>query len=259
MCLIVFAYKSHPEYPFILAGNRDESHDRPSIHLHKWDTSPPIIAGKDKEAGGTWLGVSETGKIAAITNYRDIDKIRDNTPSRGEIITNFLLSDEQPEHTLKSIENRAHLYNGFNLIAGDIEQLYYLSNHGHSVEPIPPGVHVISNASLNTPWPKAAWALNRLNTILKSDKLDKEQIFEILLNSDRYSQDILPNTGLSKEMEVAVSSVFILTDHYGTRSSSIISIDRHLQLNFSEKSYQPGTKIVENHNEISLQLPSNDR
>lgn len=259
MCLIVFAYKCHPQYPFILAGNRDEFHDRPALPLHKWDTSPPIIAGRDKEAGGTWLGVSETGKVAALTNYRDIENIKENAPSRGEIIPNFLLSNEQPEHTLNSVDKRAHFYNGFNLIAGDIDQLYYLSNHGHSVEPIQPGVHVISNAALNTPWPKALWALNRFKTILESDDLDQAQFFELLQNSDRYPPKILPETGLSEEMEVAVSSVFILTEHYGTRSSSLITIDRNLQLNFIEKVYKPGTKIEVNQSEISLKLQSTDQ
>lgn len=254
MCLIVFAYKCHPEYPFILAGNRDEFYQRPAIDLHLWDTEPLIVAGKDKKAGGTWLGVNETGQFAAITNYRDLQNIKENTPSRGEIIPNFLLSNEDPYQSLKKVEKRADLYNGFNLIAGSIDELYYQSNHGHPLQSVEPGIHVISNAALNTPWPKALWAKSHFKTLLNSGSLDNESVFDMLKNSDRYPPDQLPDTGLSKEMEIAVSSVFILTDNYGTRSSALVTVDRSHLLNFSERVYQPGTKITENNQQISLQL-----
>lgn len=254
MCLIVFAYKYHPEYPFILAGNRDEFHQRPALGIHMWDTDPLIVAGKDKKAGGTWLGVNENGRVAAITNYRDIQSIRENTPSRGEIIPKFLLSGEDTYHTLDHIEKRAGLYNGFNLIAGSIDELYYLSNHGHSLQAVEPGIHVISNAALNTPWPKSEWAKSRFNKLLKSGSLDEESLFDMLKNSDRYPPEQLPDTGLSEEMERAVSSVFILTENYGTRSSALVTIDRSNHLNFTERVYLPGTKITENYKQISLQL-----
>ena len=254
MCLIVFAYKVHPDYPLILAGNRDEFHDRPAMSLFKWNTNPPIIAGKDVKAGGTWLGISENGRIAALTNYRDLNIIKKNRPSRGEIIPKFLASDENPDYLLQRLDKNSDLYNGFNLIAGTTETLYYLSNHGHSVEPVQPGIHVISNAALNTPWPKAKWAVDRFKSILDNGSFDDDSIFEMLRNSDTYPIELLPDTGLSDEMEIAVSSVFILTDNYGTRSSSFITINNNQQLSFSENVYRPGTKTVESQKNISMQL-----
>lgn len=254
MCLIVFAYKVHPEYPLILAGNRDEFHDRPSQSLFKWDTDPAIVAGKDIKGGGTWLGVSENGRIAALTNYRDLQRIKENVPSRGEIIPEFLLSKDDLQPSLNQLEKKSGIYNCFNLIAGSADQLFYLSNHGHSLKAVEPGVHVISNAALNTPWPKAKWAFDRFRSILANGSLESESIFKMLKSSDRYPIEMLPETGLSKEMEVAVSSVFILTDHYGTRSSSMITIDKQYQFEFSEKVYRPGTKKVESQNSISMKL-----
>ena len=241
MCLIAFSYKNHQKYPFILATNRDEFYKRPTQKAHVWKTSPKILAGKDEKAGGTWLGISEKGRFAALTNHRQMDDIREDTISRGIIVKDFLLSDKDPIDLLATLQEKGDQFNGFNLIAGTFDDLYYFSNRKAGVQKIQPGNHALSNAFLDTPWPKTEAALHSLEEILKDDEPDEEQLFTMLQDDQRYSEELLPDTGLSKEMEKAVSSVFIKTDDYGTRSSTVIFVDKKKNVKLVEKSYNPDT------------------
>ena len=254
MCLIVFAYKTSSDYPFILAGNRDEFYERPTKPAHIWQTDPRMIAGKDEKAGGTWLGFTETGRFAAITNYRDMNNLKEDAPTRGKIVTDFLLSEKDVLTFLEGLKQQSHLYNGFNLIAGTFDQLYYLSNQKEEIEKIEPGVHVISNAFLNTPWPKSRWAKKRFENIINYSGFDEGELFKLLLNTRRYPKDELPKTGLPDEMEQAVSSVFIITEEYGTRSSSIVAVDENSKAEIIEQTYRQGSIEVENVKRYSIQL-----
>lgn len=254
MCLIVFAYKYHPEYPFILAGNRDEFHRRPTQKLHVWDEDPKILAGRDLKAGGTWLGINQHGKFAALTNHRDLSKIKENAPSRGNIVTDILKSDLPTSEQLSEMAPKFSKYNGFNLIAGTMDELYYISNHGNSFHKIKPGLYGISNASLNTPWPKTNTALEYFSNALNRNQPDKNVIFDLLCDTKRYPDHMLPKTGLSPEMEKAVSSIFILTEEYGTRSSALLMIDKNDEVNFAERTYLPGTTEVTNTEEFHFVL-----
>tara|TARA_R100001143_G_scaffold58746_1_gene56828 strand:- start:39468 stop:40256 length:789 start_codon:yes stop_codon:yes gene_type:complete len=254
MCLIVFAYKYHPQYPLILAGNRDEFHQRPTQKLHVWDGDPKILAGKDLKAGGTWLGINQHGKFAAVTNYRDLSNIKKNAPSRGSIVTEILNSDLSTKEKLSDMAPDFSKYNGFNLIAGTVDDLYYGSNHDHSFQKIKPGLYGISNASLNTPWPKTNSALENFSTVLNNGQPDSNEIFDLLSDTNRYPKEMLPKTGLSPEMEKAVSSVFILTEDYGTRSSALLFFDKSGNVKFTEKTYSPGTTEVTNTEEFHLNL-----
>lgn len=257
MCLLVFSYKTSTGYPFILAGNRDEFYERPTKPAHIWQTDPRMIAGKDEKAGGTWLGFTETGRFAAITNYRDINNLKEDAPTRGKIITDFLLSEKDVLTFFEDLKQKSHLYNGFNLIAGSFDNLYYLSNQKKDIEKIKPGVHVISNAFLNTPWPKAEWAKKRLENHLDSSGYDEDKLFKLLQNTQRYPIDKLQHTGLPVEMEQAVSSVFIITENYGTRSSSIVAVDENLKAELIEKTYSPASMEVKNEERHSFQLQIN--
>jgi len=241
MCLIVFSYKDHPGYPFILATNRDEFYDRPTEPAHVWNTTPKMLAGKDKKAGGTWLGISETGRFAALTNYRQMDDIKEDTTSRGIIVKDFLLSDNKPREFLADLQEKGDRFNGFNLIAGTFDHLFYMSNRMEGIFKMNPGNHALSNAFLNTPWPKTEQSLKNFNQILDNGKPDEKQIFEMLLNDQRYPIEKLPDTGLPKDVEKAVSSVFIKTESYGTRSSTIVTVDKNYKVRFTEKSYVPGS------------------
>lgn len=255
MCLIVFAYKYHPKYPFILAGNRDEFHERPTQKLHVWEGDPEILAGKDLMAGGTWLGINQHGKFAALTNYRDLSNIKEPTPSRGYIVSDILQSELSTSDQLTVLAPDFPNYNGFNLIAGTLDDLYFVSNHGDHIQKIKPGLYGISNASLNTPWPKINSALEDFSAALNKDRPDENEIFELLCNTKRYPESMLPKTGLSPEMEKAVSSVFILTEDYGTRSSALLMFDKNDKITFTEKTYLPGTTVVTNTEKFQLSLP----
>ena len=239
MCLIVFSFQHHDTYPLILAGNRDEFYARPAEQLHYWDHQPHILAGKDLRAGGTWLGVSQSGSFGAITNYRDFNNPLEGERSRGEIIPGLLNSNETVEKNLNMVRNRKHDYAGFNLLAGNIENLYYLSNLKDDIETVAPGIHGISNAFLDTPWPKVKKAKKLFSDAIKADSINRDQIFEMLEDTETFPTDQLPNTGLSDEREKAVSPIFIQTEGYGTRCSSLLTIDYKGQVEFTEKTHVP--------------------
>lgn len=244
MCLIVFAYKKIPGSSLILAGNRDEFYKRPAEKAHIWKTSPPIIAGKDKKASGTWLGISAQGRFAAITNYRDMSSIKPDAPSRGEIVKNALVSPLSTEAYLQKLQKSAKEYNGFNLITGSRDKLFYFSNKTMKIEELKPGIYGISNALLDTPWPKTKWAKTRFTQILDAGDRKVNDYFSMLTNSDSFSQEKLPKTGLSNAMERAVSAVFIKTEDYGTRCSTVLQLFDDDTFYFEERAYKPGTKFV---------------
>lgn len=254
MCLIVFSYKKYADYPFILAANRDEFYGRSTQTAHAWHTSPKIYAGKDEVAGGTWLGISENGRIAALTNHRKMDDIKEDTTSRGIIVKDFLLSKTKPRKYLTELQKIGAQFNGFNLIAGTFDDLYYISNKKEGLFRIQPGIHAISNAFLNTPWPKTEQATASFQIILNEHGPDEEKLFKMLQNDSTYPVDTLPDTGLSKEKEKAVSSIFIETENYGTRSSSLVIADKKNSVRFIEKSYIPGSKETDQVSRFTIEI-----
>ena len=160
MCLIFLSLHQHPNYKLIVAANRDEFYARKTVPAEFWVDHPQLVGGRDLEAVkpdgtcGTWMAVNKNGRIAMVTNYRDLKNIKSKAPSRGHLVTDYLLSDEHPEKYLKSIEKNAALYNGFNLIVGSAEELFYLSNYRDGIVKIPNGFHGLSNHLLDTPWPR---------------------------------------------------------------------------------------------------------
>jgi uncharacterized protein with NRDE domain len=154
MCLILFSFKHHPRYPLVIAANRDEFYNRASSPAAFWDDEPGMLAGKDLVAGGTWFGVTRSGRIAAITNYREPGFHRMDAPSRGALVTGYLRGAEAPEEYLKKLEKEAGRYNGFSLIWGGVRRLYYFSNRSGGFQEMTPGLYGLSNHLLNTAWPK---------------------------------------------------------------------------------------------------------
>ncbi|MFO7845579.1 MAG: NRDE family protein [Balneolaceae bacterium] len=244
MCLIVFSFRDLPSYPLILAGNRDEFYQRPTKQAHVWDTDPEFVAGKDLEAGGTWLGISQNGEFGAVTNYRNLYEPVKGDKSRGAIIPEFLTSDQSIRERIHSIEKQKNNFSGFNLIAGSAEKLFYVSNQSKSAKEISPGLHGISNAFLDTSWPKVELAKKEFKTSIQSGEIDREAVFELLQQSDPFPKEQLPDTGLSPEMERAVSPAFIKTADYGTRCSSLLTIDRNNRVQFIERTFNPGSGVV---------------
>lgn len=246
MCLITFAYKKHPSYALILLANRDEFYERPTRKAQFWvdEGSPDILAGKDLEAGGTWLGVHKNGRWALLTNYRDLTNLKENPPSRGDLALNFLKSEDSASQYLFLIQESAHLYNGYNLLVGDKESILHYSNYSDKITAITPGVHGLSNALLNTAWPKLEIAKSALSQHIHQNKIDSNSLFNILMNETKAQETELPETGLSKEMERAVSSIFINTKNYGTRCSTLLLIDNAGNIEFTERRFKPNSTTV---------------
>ncbi len=246
MCLMVFAFKDHPEYNLIFASNRDEFYERPSLTARLWSNDMQIIGGKDLKKGGTWLGVQKTGGFSAVTNYRDPGSYKTNAESRGTLPINCLHHPKGPENYFEDLKKMDGMYNGFNLIAGDQNQLYHFSNIEKKINSITPGIHGISNALLNTPWPKVERAKKLFKKKLNQNKVTDNDLFEILEDRKKFSGKDLPQTGLTPEKEREVSSIFIQTDTYGTRCSSLLYIQKNGDIRFVERTYKPGSLKVVN-------------
>jgi uncharacterized protein with NRDE domain len=257
MCLIFLAYKQHPTYPIIIAANRDEFYQRKTIPAHFWKDHPHVLAGRDAEANGTWLGVNTFGKISLLTNYRDLSNVKSNAPSRGKLVSEFLINDTDAETYLKSVQQNSNHYNGFNLIVGTTASLWYHSNYVAGIKPIPPGIHGLSNHLLNTPWPKVEKGKEEFINAINHNQIDPERIFHVLANEDTAPVAQLPNTGIPITLEKALSARFIKTEGYGTRSSTIVLIDHQQHLTFFERTYKVNTQTTTVHFTFQLQ-PSVD-
>lgn len=243
MCLIVFAYDCHPLYRLILGANRDEFRDRQTDPSRFWSDAPHILAGRDKQAGGTWLGVATNGKLAAVTNYRDPRKQVVDPPSRGNLVAGFLQDPIMTPIEFQGILNRdGQLYDGFNLLYGTSSELYYFTNRGGSSGPVTPGIHGLSNHLLDTRWPKVAVAKSRFENIVQHTIVDPEQIFAALTDPAPFADALLPDTGVGPERERLLSPIFIEDDSYGTRSTTVLLIDRNDHVTFIERVFDPPAK-----------------
>ncbi|MDX1628277.1 MAG: NRDE family protein [Fulvivirga sp.] len=253
MCLILMAYKNHPDYKLIIAANRDEFYQRETEPAHFWNENPEILAGRDKVAGGTWMGVHTSGKISMLTNFRDLSNIKADAPSRGFLVSNYLQKDVPPSQYLKKVAEKGNQYNGFNLICGDAEQLYYYGNYQDGVHRISAGYHGLSNALLNTNWPKIEKGKQKLkDTIQRS--FDEQDLFEILYDDIRAPIESLPDTGVGQEKEHMLSSMFIKSENYGSRCSTVLIIDQNNIMTFAERTYDiTDFSFVERSFELSIQ------
>lgn len=239
MCLILFSYETHPDYRLILASNRDEFYKRKTEPLGFRDQAGKIVAGRDCEGGGTWLGATESGRFAALTNYRDPSNVKKNAPSRGFLVSRFLKGNETPEEYLHAIREKKEAYNGFNLIAGDPESLFYYSNRADKIEKLSPGIYGLSNAFLDTPWPKVTRGKKYFEAVISQNNLpNPKQLFKMLSNSEVPPDSELPDTGMGLAWERILGPLFIQSDHYGTRSSAVVFMDKKGHISFSERTYE---------------------
>ncbi len=224
MCLILLAWQTHPDFPLLVAANRDEFHDRPTQAAHWWPDEPRIYAGRDLRAGGTWLGITRNGRFAALTNIRAPLRQQRDTRSRGEIVAAALRA-QHIDAFLLDIERTAHQYNGFNLLVGDRETLWHLNSEQARADRVAPGIHALSNASLDTPWPKVIRGANALAEAVDR-RADPEDLFT-LLSDDRLAPDeSLPDTGVPQEWERWLSAIRIAAPGYSTRSQAVVAFPR---------------------------------
>jgi uncharacterized protein with NRDE domain len=220
MCLVVFAWKAHPEYRLILAANRDEFHERPAQEMHWWPDQPDIIAGRDLRAGGTWLAAARGGHFATVTNYREPDGPRGNLRSRGELVSNFVGGDISPVQFNAAIE--AERYAGFSLLTADSSELCYVSNRGDKPASLASGVYGLSNASLDTPWPKLVRARDGLSALVSNAAVNESELLRLMEDRQTATAAEVGNDSLPFELARALSAPFILTPDYGTRCISIL-------------------------------------
>ncbi len=246
MCLIFVAYKYRAPYDLVIAANRDEFYERPSAPAEFWKENPTVLGGKDLTAGGTWLGITRTGRFAAITNYRDPGSHKHEAPSRGHLVSNFLTGSEAPGEYVRNIVSRAGAYNGFSLFVGDRSSIYYLSNRGSGPRGLSPGLYGLSNHLLDTPWPKVEKGKKSLEALLRdSDPVMEEALFGILSDRSCPPDELLPSTGVSLAWERILASPFIVSPVYGTRSSTMILIRSDGKVAFVEKVFNSNPNPLE--------------
>lgn len=239
MCLILLAWRVSPEYPLVVASNRDEFFDRPSVPAAFWSDAPNVLAGRDLQAGGSWMGITRQLRFAAVTNYREPRPAELPTTSRGHLVADFLTGRRRPDTYLKEIARRGASYNGYNLLVADRDSLWYHSNRGVAPRELPPGIYGLSNNLLDEPWPKLSVARQRFEQSL--DSLPDLHPFFELLEDDSVAPDAeLPDTGVGIELERALSSVFVRLPHYGTRASTVMLVRADNSIRFVERRFGAG-------------------
>ena len=223
MCLIAFAWQAHPRWRLVLAGNRDEFHARPSAALARWNDLP-IVAGRDLEAGGTWLGVTDVGRCCVVTNVRD-PRDPQLGASRGLLVTDYLAGEADAAVHAQALLATAADYRPFNLLTFDARAAFHLGNRpGARAQPVTPGVHGLSNADFDTPWPKTRALMARLEAWLAEGDEDFAPMFAALADERQAPDAELPDTGVGLERERWLSSAFIRGERYGTRASTVVAI-----------------------------------
>ena len=238
MCLILFGFNIHQDYKLILIGNRDEFYDRPTAPAAFWYEAPHLLAGKDLLAGGTWFGITKNGRLAGISNYRDPNSLKKDAPSRGRLISRFLLSDNSPRSYLEGVIKDESRYNGFNLIIGDREELFWHSNRGKGMRKLSPGIYGLSNHLLDTPWSKVVKGKSELTRLISETIIpEPEEFFNMLSDRTPAVDGDLPDTGVGMERERMLSPIFISSPDYGTRSSTLLFIDRNDLVTFMERTF----------------------
>lgn len=236
MCLILLAWQAHPDYPLVVAANRDEFFARPTADAALWADQADVLAGRDLEAGGTWLGISRNGRFAGLTNYRDPARQRNGAPSRGALVSDYLAGNSTPAAYEQALHERGRACNGYNLLFGDLDHMHYQSNMDDAHGPLAPGVYGLSNHLLDTPWPKVSRGKSALAEAL--DRLpDQTPLVDLLREDAIHDDDLLPRTGVSLEWERLLSAAFVRSPVYGTRSSTVILRDRHGKTDFLEVRY----------------------
>ena len=239
MCLILIALGAHSDFPLVIAANRDEYYQRPTARAGFWQDYPHILAGRDLECMGTWLGVTRSGRFAAITNFRDPRERKTEAPSRGRLVRDFLASEQEPREYLGHVAIEAPRYNGFNLLAGDIDGVFYLSSRTRSVEHMSPGIHGLSNHLLDTPWPKVERGKRRLQAALAGD-FDAEALLALLHDREPAPESELPNTGIGLDLERVLSPALIVSPQYGTRASTAVLFGEDESVSFAERAILRG-------------------
>lgn len=239
MCLILVAWQTHPDYPLVVAANRDEFHARPSAPAAFWDDRPAILGGRDLEAMGTWLGVTREGKFAAVTNYRDPrDMSASGSASRGALVSSYLENGDRAREFVSALAGDGAAYRGFNLLAADRGELWWTSNRANEARRLAPGIYGLSNHLLDTAWPKVERGKQVLRDALR-DEPALETLFELIAPTEVADDAELPDTGVGIERERMLSAMRIVSPTYGTRCSTVLMQGRDGRVQFAERLFTP--------------------
>ncbi|MHA6251576.1 NRDE family protein [Oceanobacillus sp. CAU 1775] len=258
MCLINFHLQKHPKYKLVIAANRDEFYGRPTDKAHFWPDASELLAGRDLLQKGTWLGVTKTGRFAALTNIRDLSLEGKDKKSRGGIVSGFLNQSVSPVDYLEEIRKNKDSYAGFNILVGDSEKLFHYNNLYNVISEVTPGTHSLSNDTLNTPWPKVVKGKTNLNHyVTNEENLDPNKLFEILENAEQAPDSDLPDTGIGAELERSLSASFIKTPEYGTRSATVLLIDNNNNVDFIERTYTEG--VLESEQKFNFSIKNTEK
>jgi uncharacterized protein with NRDE domain len=245
MCLLLFSFNKHPDYPVILAANRDEFFERPSEPASFWHDYPSILAGRDLRQGGTWMGVNKDGRIAAVTNYREPSKKKPDVISRGLLVSDYLSGNKSAEDYIQKVMVRSHAYDEFNLLVGDKQSFSFFCSLEDDYQSLKPGLYGISNGKLDCPWPKVEKGKAALEKIIQArEKPEPEKLFELLADKTIAADNELPSTGVSIEWERRLSPMFVHFEGYGTRSSTVLLLDRQGRVLFSERSFDKEEQVI---------------
>ena len=237
MCLALIAFAAHPRYRLIIAANRDEFHARPAAPAAWW--AEGFLAGRDLKAGGTWLGIDRRGRVALLTNVRDPSGHDPGAPSRGAFVPRLLASNADPPESLPALVRDGARYNGYNLIAGDAGALVWGSNRAPAPVGLGPGIYGVSNHLLDTPWPKVERTKNAFRQWCATGADDFGPLFALLHDTERAPDAMLPATGVTLERERMLSSPFIVSPDYGTRCSTVVTVQHDGAAHFVERSFDP--------------------
>lgn len=253
MCLIAFAWNVHPRWRLLLLGNRDEMHARPTAPLARWDDAPGVVAGRDLEAGGTWMGVADGGRASVVTNVRD-PQASLNGASRGWLVADYLRGAQSAADHAHALQADAARYRPFNLLTFDAHDAFYLGNHPQScAQAVPSGVHGLSNADFNAPWPKTRSLKQRLRAWLERGDDDFAPLFEALADDTAWPDDVLPDTGVGIERERLLSAAFISGEFYGTRASTLVAVGHDSATRIVERRFGPDSVAL---GETAIDLPA---
>ncbi|KRG69938.1 NRDE family protein, partial [Pseudoxanthomonas dokdonensis] len=256
MCLLAFAHQHHPRWRFLLAGNRDEFHERPTAALAEWADRPALVAGRDLRSGGTWAGVDAHGRVAVVTNVRDPSIALAAAPSRGGLPVDFLAGGNDADTHARELLERASAYAPFNLILADAGACRFVSNHPRPRQrPVLPGVHALSNGDLDEPWPKTRQLRARMNAWIEAGDEDVTPLWQALADETTASDRDLPSTGVSLEWERMLSPAFIRSRDYGTRTSTLIAIDQQGHGWIAERRFGPDG-VFEGETRLEIAPPS---
>ena len=256
MCVIFVAFQKSHQYPLILAANRDEYYQRPTAAAEFWDDHPNTLAGRDLEGQGTWLGISRTGRIAAITNHLDSGSNQEPLRSRGEIVSTFLQSNHSVDQYSKQLNQHRDEYNGYSILFGDYSQLRYQSNCSHLATYLDSGIHALSNSFINSPWTRVLVGKELLASHLENDETVRpDRIFEILSDQSSY-ESIHSKTSLRSANSAHSKDIpiFIKARNYGTRSSTVVLIDRQLNVYFEERTFGENSRVCQSQRQFNFQL-----